>query len=157
MGHVVGLEGQVDEFETFVRDVEPRLRRALIGARGPLDGRDATAEALAYAWEHWETVKAMENPIGYLYRVGQSRTRLRRAVRVPARPPQEPAETDPALVEALKALTEPQRVAVFLVHGCGWPHADVGRVLEVTPSTVATHVQRALVKLREHLEVRADG
>jgi DNA-directed RNA polymerase specialized sigma24 family protein len=150
-------EFQVDEFEGFVREAEPRLRRALIGARGPVDGRDATAEALAYAWEHWETVKDMSNAVGYLYRVGQSRTRPRRTVRVPARTPDEVPAHDPALVEALKALTEPQRVSVFLVHGCGWPHADVGKVLDVTASTVATHVQRGLTKLRQQLEVTADG
>ncbi len=43
-----------DTFEAFVRDAEPRLRRALVAAYGPEQGRDAAAEALAYAWEHWD-------------------------------------------------------------------------------------------------------
>ena len=64
-----------DEFERFFVEVEPRLRRALVARYGSDRGREATAEALAYAWEHWSRVQAMERPVGYLYRVGQSRTR----------------------------------------------------------------------------------
>lgn len=71
----------MDDFDGFVTKMEPRLRRALIAARGPELGRDATAVALAYAWEHWDRVRAMRNPVGYLYRVGQSRTRRRRTRR----------------------------------------------------------------------------
>lgn len=39
------------DFEAFVRESEPKLSRALAAAYGFEDGRDATAEALAYAWE----------------------------------------------------------------------------------------------------------
>ena len=42
----------VEAFETFFAETEPRLRRALVAAYGPERGRDAAAEALAYAWEH---------------------------------------------------------------------------------------------------------
>ena len=35
-------------------EVEPRLRRALTVVRGHADGREAAAEALAWAWEHWD-------------------------------------------------------------------------------------------------------
>ena len=34
-----------------------------------------TAEAFGYAWENWDRLKAMKNPTGYLYRVGQSKAR----------------------------------------------------------------------------------
>ena len=71
----------VAEFEAFVRSAEPRLRRALVAAYGFEDGRDAAAEALAYAWEHWERVRDMPNAAGYLFRVAQSR-RWRRRVPV---------------------------------------------------------------------------
>jgi hypothetical protein len=49
------------EFEGFVRESEPRLRCALVAAYGFEEGRDATAEAFAYAWEHWERVRQMPN------------------------------------------------------------------------------------------------
>ena len=64
-----------DEFATFMLDAEPRLRRALVAAFGSQRGREATAESLAWGWEHWTRVRAMHNPVGYLYRVGRSRTR----------------------------------------------------------------------------------
>ena len=67
-------------FTEFCYEVQPKLRHAFAARFGQVDGADATAEALAYAWEHWERVKAMDNPAGYLYRVGASKTRrIRRA------------------------------------------------------------------------------
>src|SRR5437764_4998597 len=108
MTDLTGLSVRVDDFEGFVREVEPRLRRGLVASRGPVDGRDATAEALAYAWEHWDEVAVMSNAVGYLYRVGQSRTRSRRRAFVPVPDPELQPEVEPALTEALRALTEQQ-------------------------------------------------
>lgn len=53
-------------FDGLVHDVEPRLRHALVAVYGQEQGRDATVEALAYAWEHREEIKSMANPAGYL-------------------------------------------------------------------------------------------
>jgi hypothetical protein len=74
---VEGRDGPAG-FEVFYDLAEPRLRRALVAAYGTERGREATCEALAWAWEHWNDVRGMANPVGYLYRVGQSRTRPRR-------------------------------------------------------------------------------
>lgn len=148
----------MDAFESFVRDAEPRLRRALVAARGPQLGRDATAEALAYAWEHWDRVRAMANPVGYLYRVGQSRTRQRRRrLDVVALPQPSLPDIDPRLPAVLRQLPEQQRVAVVLTHGYQWTQAEVADLLGVSPSTVSTHVQRGMTKLRELLEVTVDA
>jgi hypothetical protein len=89
---------------------------------GHRPGLDAASEALAYGWEHWERLSEMENPAGYLYRVGQ--TAARRAHRphgfLPAPPPVELADFEPRLVPALQRLSEQQRVAVVLTcaYGC---------------------------------------
>ncbi len=144
-----------DEFSDFVAEATPRLRRAFVAGRGINGAADATAEALAYAWEHWERLRVMENPVGYLYRVGQSRTRARR---IPALPP--PAElglpdVEPALVPALLELSVQQRTAVWLVHGCGWSYREVAEAMDVSASAVGTHVSRALERLRARLEVDA--
>ena len=77
------------DFECFFRDVEPRLRRAFASTHGVDGAADATAEALAWAWERWGLVQTMENPAGYLYRVGQSKSRARRTPSLP--PPESPA------------------------------------------------------------------
>jgi RNA polymerase sigma-70 factor (ECF subfamily) len=150
-----------DGEETFVRfltEAEPRLRRALVALRGPEDGRDAVAEALMWAWEHWDRVRAMDNPVGYLYRVGQSRTRHPRRGLLPyrvgeARLP----DIEPGLGPALAALTDAQRTAVVLVHGCDWSYQEVAEALEISRSSVGTHVARALARLRQQLEVDQDA
>lgn len=64
-----------DSYTSFVEDAGPRLRQALIARYGPDVGAEATAEALAYGWEHWDRLASMANPAGYLCRVGQSRSR----------------------------------------------------------------------------------
>jgi predicted RNA polymerase sigma factor len=69
----------IDMFTDFATEAEPKLKRALCSALGRDVGLEATSEALAYGWEHWENVQKMINPTGYLYRVGRSKVRpLRR-------------------------------------------------------------------------------
>jgi RNA polymerase sigma-70 factor (ECF subfamily) len=140
------------EFEAFVDTLEPRLRRAFVAAYGADRGHDATAEALAYAWEHWRRVSVMENAAGYLYRVGQSRTRSRRAAYLASPVPAEMPWIEPALPAALTQLTESQRVAVVLVHGFGWTLREVGELTGVQPTTVQNHLERGLASLRAALE-----
>ena len=148
-------------FEGFVAEVEPRLRRALVGLRGAEAGREATAEALAWAWEHWDRVRAMDNPAGYLYRVGQSRSRWRRPAWSPGRRDDDALpyvpDVEPRLPAALAALSDRQRVAVFLVHGCGWSHVEVAGLLGISPSAVANHVARGMARLRAELKVAVDA
>src|ERR1700733_16326539 len=66
------------DFEAFVNEIEPRLRRALIATYGFQLGREATADALGWAWEHWDRLDRITNKVAYLYRVGQSTTRRRK-------------------------------------------------------------------------------
>ena len=142
------------EFDAFARDAEPRLRRALLGAVGVDRIDDAVAEALGYAYEHRARLHEMANPIGYLFRVGQSRTRRRKPLRLfRSDVPVDVPDVEPRLVGALQELPDAQRIAVWLAHGCGWTHAEIADVLDVAPSTVATHVSRGLQRLRTELGV----
>jgi DNA-directed RNA polymerase specialized sigma24 family protein len=141
------------DLERFVDDVRPRLLRALAGAVGARDAADATAEAIAYAFEHWDRVSMMANPAGYLFRVGQSSTRQRHA---PVLPPPEDIgvpDIEPALVPALLALPETQRTAVWLVHACGWRYAEVAEAMGTSASMVGNHLSRGLDALRQRLGV----
>jgi RNA polymerase sigma factor (sigma-70 family) len=148
-------------FTTFVDEVEPRLRRALVALRGRELGRDATAEALAWAWEHWDQVQLMDNPAGYLYRVGTSRSRSRRRALLPVATASDERRYEPGLAPALAGLSERQRSVVVLVHGCGWSYAEVAQALGIAKSSVGTHLARAMEQLRAQLgvieEVRTDG
>ncbi|MBX3284484.1 MAG: hypothetical protein KF703_03995 [Actinobacteria bacterium] len=145
-------------FDRFVREVEPRLRRALVAAYGPDTGRDATVDALGWAWANWDRMEALDNPAGYLYRVGQTKARearrpLRSVTPEPAAVDDRAPWVEPELEPALLALTEPQRVAVVLCHGFQWTHREVAELLDVSSSTVQNHVERGLAHLRRALEV----
>jgi len=142
-------------FDAFAANVWARLQRGFVVCRGVDGAADATAEALAYAWQHWSRVELMDNPVGYLYRVGLSRTRRRRRPLsgLPEPSSFELPDVEPKLVPALLRLPESQRIAVWLVHGCGWSYAEVAVALDVGVSTVGTHVSRALGSLRVELGV----
>jgi len=149
----LGDTGERAAFGEYVAEAEPRLRRALIATYGPERGREATAEALAWAWEHRAELEAVNNPTAFLYRVGQSRSRLRRVRPVFDRPATEEPWVEPKLAAALAALPGRQRIAVFLVHGAGWTQAEAAELLEVRVSTVQKHVERAMAKLRLQIGV----
>jgi len=142
-------------FEAFVRETGPRLRLALISAYGPEVGSEATAEALAYGWEHWGRLAQMGNPAGYLYRVGQSRSRrfLRRHPRLPPPRPHSVPLVEPGLPKAVARLSRPQRTCVLLVHGYGWSTREAAAMLGLAPSTVQRNTERALRALRSELGV----
>lgn len=141
-----------------MRVVEPRLLQALIGRYGPVDGREATVDALSWAWEHWERLDDVVNKVGYLFRVGQSATRSFSPRPIPRdlRPVSSSALPDfePGLIAALQRLPDQQRTVVALVHAFGWTQSEVAELLEVSPSTVHEHLTRAMARLRVELEVR---
>ena len=145
-------------FDAFVRDVEPKLRRALVAGFGVDVGREATAEALAYAWEHWERVRQLENPAGYLYRVGQGWARRRPHRRLFFRELPEATESwfEPGLAPALRTLSLRQRQAVILVHAMGLSQAETATMLGLKPSSVQNHVERGLSRLRLALGVHSE-
>jgi DNA-directed RNA polymerase specialized sigma24 family protein len=145
------------EFSQFFETNEPRLRRALVSAYGSDRGREATAEAFAYAWEHWDTLRALRNPLGYLYRVGQTRTRSRQARQLFPAPSEPEPWYEPNLVMALERLSVAQRTAVVLVHGFGWTMKEVAECTGIRVTTVQNHLERGLRKLRAHLKVTTDA
>lgn len=145
-----------DGFEEFVREAEPQLRRALVAAYGSEAGRDAAAEALAYAWEHWERLRSIKNLPGYLYRVGQSRSRRRRPAVLFETPGWPERNFEPGLPGALAALSVRQRQAVVLVYGYGCTAREVSELIGIKQTTVHNHVRRGLERLRKSLGVSHD-
>lgn len=143
----------VGSFTEFVEQVEPRLRNALIPMLGLDTSREATAEALAYGWEHWDRVREMDNPAGYLYRVALTASRRveESTVTLPQVSSGEPPWVEPGLPDALLGLSDRQRTTVWLVHGLGWQQTEVAELLGVSPETVRTHAARGLAKLRAAL------
>ena len=56
------MERGRSDFERFVVEVEPRVRRALVAGFGAVVGRAAAADALAWAWQNGERVREIERP-----------------------------------------------------------------------------------------------
>ena len=147
-------EVQVDSFAAFAERVTPRLKAALVAAVGVDRAPDAAAEALAYGWEHWDDLREMDNPAGYLYRVGVSRGRRRRRRLVfPTPPDGEMPWVEPGLPKALGRLSKRQRVTVVLVHCLGWTQDEVAGLLGISRGSVQTHLERGLHHLRTSLGV----
>ncbi len=145
-----------EAFRQFVLAVEPRLRRALVAAYGVERGREATAEALGWAWEHRDRLGDIKNPVAYLYRVGQSRSRRRRRRVLYERSALTERAVEPGLDQALASLPERQRVAAFLIYGNDWTPSEVAELLGIDVSTVNTHLARALARLRAAIQGGSD-
>ena len=146
-----------ETFTAFAKGDGERVRRALIATYGPELGVEATADALAYGWEHWARIEGMDNPAGYLYRVGRTkaRGRLQRKSALLPNPEESPGNrwVEPGLPGSLERLSGKQRASVVLVHGYGWTYQEVGEVLGIARSSVQQHVERGLRHLREDLGV----
>lgn len=150
-------ETRSDTFSSFVLEREERLRVALTASFGPDIGREATADALAYGWEHWERISEMENPAGYLYRVGMNaakRMRKRTIVLPPVRPAEQPW-VEPGLPNALVSLSPQQRTVVALVYGFQWTLSEVAELLDISKASVQKHADRGMSRLRRKLGVNA--
>lgn len=157
-GELVSADTRRAAFTSFVSDVQPRLRRALTARYGAERGYEATADALAWAWEHWDRVQALDNPAGYLYRIGYRRALRRpRTMHLVEDPPadHEP-RVEPELAHAFTLLTQRQRTTVLLIHGYGWTHREVAEMLGITIPSVQKHAERGLAKLQRALGVAAD-
>lgn len=149
---MVTQKSKTDLFSEFVAANERRLRESLLAACGDDVGRDAAAEALAYGWVHWDRIAAMENPVGYLYKVGRGKGRRMLARKRPVFEQVDPAripDVEPKLPEALSRLSERQRLIVVLVHCEEWSQTEVGDLLGLSRSAVRNHLERGMASLRK--------
>ena len=146
----------VDDFSEFARTAEPRLRQALCSRFGVETGREATAEAMAVAWEHWSRIRTYDNPVGYLYGVGRNKARgsfrLRRVV-LWSTPDDAIPWVEPGLPQALALLSANQRTAVLLLHCFEWSHSEVAALLGTSKTTIQNHAERGMARLRRELGV----
>jgi DNA-directed RNA polymerase specialized sigma24 family protein len=148
-------------FSSFVVTDGARLRRVLVAHYGVEVGSEVASDALAWAWEHWDRVRSMDNPCGFLYRVAQSSARrYRRWQRRVVLPAEKPvaglsvvglSAPEPGLERALARLSASQRVAVLLVHGLDWSYQDAAAAMDVPITTIRNHLARGMARLRREL------
>lgn len=156
VSEIVRSETDVEAFRLFVGEAEPRLRQALSASLGSELGREATCESLAYAWEHWERVRLMENSVGYLYVVGRDKGRRAARKSRPLFYEVDLASTpwvEPGLPAAIGRLPDRQREVVVLLHCFEWTMSEVAELLSVSKSTVQQHAERGMAALRSALGV----
>lgn len=149
-------EVAVDSFKEWFRVAEPRIRHALTATFGFQVGKDAAADALSHAWEHWDLVSAKPNSLGYVYGVGRNKGRRIAARRPPVFldvPLHRLPHVEPGLPAAVAALPEKQRIVVTLVYGHEWTLSEVADLLGIAKTTVQNHCERGVANLRRTLGV----
>ena len=146
-----------DDF--YLRHRGPVGRALAITLRDDDLARDAVDEAMARAYQRWAHVSRLENPGGWVYRVGLnwSRSVLRRLRRPTPICIAEPADTsdpvvqDPTIDRARDALGVDQRAVVVCRLLLGLSEAQTAELLRIRPGTVKSRLARALDRLHPML------
>ena len=155
-----------DVDRALVADLHERRGRELYGfARhlglDPEEARDAAQEALLRLWTAIDDGKVIEQPEAWvfktLYRICMDQHRWRRRLRALTEriSPPEPRAVDRteaiAVWDAVEALPERQRLAVYLRYRADLPFEEIGVVLGIAAPSARSHVSRALDTLRARL------
>lgn len=158
------LTGDMDDVGAFCRAMHPRLVGALALHCGDRDVAEELAqEALARVWERWPSVRSMDAPESWTFRVAfnlaASRYR-RRAAERRARARVGPADDSTpdvasalAVRAAVAALPPRQRAAVVLRYFADLPVEETAAALGCAPGTVKSLTSQAIATLRDRFEV----
>ncbi len=145
------------EFEAFVLDAWPRLRRAAyLLAQDSHEAEDLVQQALTRSYARWSHVRR-EGAYSYVHRALVNAyidtTRRRRPVPVEhvhdqTVPGDESLEDRSELVDLLAPLTPRERAIVVWRYYLDTPEREVAERLGVSPGTVRSTASRALARLR---------
>jgi len=154
------------DFDAFYRLARPSVGRALALTLRDNDlATDAVDEAMVRAYQRWDHVGRLDNPAGWVYRVGlnHARSRLRRLLRrVPPPAPESSAAAeftvaDPAIALALDELSVDHRAVVVCRLLLGWSEAQTADALAIRPGTVKSRLSRASKQLERRLNHLRDA
>ena len=143
-------------FDDFYASNRASVGRALaITLRDQDLARDAVDEAMARAYQRWSHVSQLENPGGWVYRVGLnwSRSMIRRWNRPTPIWLTQPNETppramvDPTVDRALDTLSVDQRAVVVCRLLLGLSELQTADALRIRSGTVKSRLSRALDRL----------
>ncbi len=143
-------------FDDFYASNRTSVGRALaITLRDDDLARDAVDEAMARAYQRWSHVSQLENPGGWVYRVGLnwSRSMIRRWNRPTPIWLTQPSETplramvDPTVDRALDTLSVDQRAVVVCRLLLGLSELQTADALGIRSGTVKSRLSRALDRL----------
>jgi RNA polymerase sigma-70 factor (ECF subfamily) len=149
-------------FEAFyARHRDPIGRALAITLRDGELAADALDEAMARAYQRWDQVSVLDNPAGWVYRVGLNWARsVVRKITRPGRTPRafEMVSSSPAfdadIDRALRQLSVDQRAVVVCRFFIGYSEAETAEALGVKAGTVKSRLSRALDALRTSTHIR---
>ncbi|WBB55915.1 sigma-70 family RNA polymerase sigma factor [Verrucosispora sp. WMMD573] len=143
-----------DEFETFVRDTAPALRRY---ARAVTANPDQAEELLQQTYVRmattWHRLDAEGGPLTYaklvMVRLHASRLRtiVRRSRSAPAAPPSAAAEEVDSLRRLLAGLSPVQRVVLVMTYLDDLDDESIAAAIGRRPATVRSLRHRALLRV----------
>ena len=156
--HLV-VEAGRPSFSDFYAATRDNVGRALaVTLRDGDLAADAVDEAMVRAYQRWDAVSAMDNPAGWVYRVGlnHARSRIRRLTRYFTDDRHEGIVSapfvEPAIMRALGELSVDHRSVVVCRLLLGWSEADTAAALRIRPGTAKSRLHRALALLEQKLE-----
>ena len=152
-------------FDSFFEEEHERLYKALYFVTGNRqDAEELMQDAFLKLWERWDSIDELEDPTGYLFRIGLNAFRMRRrrtlmSVRklVPlpeARDPFSDVDMRTDVRAMLLVLSPRQRAALLLVDLLGYPSEQAARIMHVAPSTVRALATKGRQALRA---IEGDG
>lgn len=159
--YVVVEQNEQLAFHDFYAGSRDQVGRALAVTLGDADlAAESVDEAMARAYQRWSSVSRMDNPAGWVYRVGLNlaRSRIRKLTRRRRLPPAgaaaevpEPDMIEPSILRALRALPVDHRSVVVCRLLLGWSEADTAHALGIRPGTAKSRLHRATATLAEQL------
>jgi DNA-directed RNA polymerase specialized sigma24 family protein len=147
-------------FEDFYREQRAPIGRALaLTLRDSQLASEAVDEAMARAYQRWNRVQSLDNPGGWVYRVGLnwSRSILRRSLRpapvwvTTVGTVTDGSALDPAIDRALAQLSIEQRAVVVCRLLIGLSEAQTATALGLRLGTVKSRLARASTRLQSLL------
>ncbi|MGN9906334.1 RNA polymerase sigma factor [Phytohabitans sp. LJ34] len=154
-------------FPEFYRAHVHRVYKALAVTLGNDDvAREAVDEAMTRAYARWRHVRELDNPAGWVFRVGFNwatswwrKVRREQGVLTEERHPRA-AATDPAAFAAraaLDRLPRAQRAVIVCRVLLELSTAETARALSISEGTVKSRLSRGLTALRQELEGRSES
>ena len=158
------------EYEDFVLNHSVPLVRTL--SLITLDrsmAEDAAQEAFLQLLVHWPRVRAMENPVGWVYRVGINRCRdYRRAIYRAGRAIERIGRSSQGcrdtqwssgveIMSVLATLPRRQRNVAVLFFVAGHSTAEIACIMGISQGAVGSHLHRARTTLRRIMEADYDS
>lgn len=146
-------------FDVLFDELYERLYGALYFVTGSsADAEELTQDAFLKLWERWDSIRSIQDPTGWLFRVALNgfRIRLRRArvaahKLLPGPPPPDPydeIELREDVRRLLLGLPTRQRAALVLTEIFGYSSEDAAHILGIKATTVRVLASKGRAALR---------